>query len=126
MIDYRPHLMPKVRSDRIMEAASGMPCTLRIASFVPGLTCAGINTTVGVHLDGMGGKGMRTKDTDMAVAFGCCVCHDIISRVDKRSHEFLAEHYPAAVMERMLRGLIETHALLIDMGVIQIPDARIG
>lgn len=125
MSDYRPHMLPKVRSERIMESMSGLPCTLRIASFVPGRRCYGPSTTVGCHLPVVG-KGAGTKVTDMAVAAGCMACHDILDGRDAEAQAFIAEHYPAAMMQRMLNALVETHAILIDMGVIHIPNARIG
>lgn len=121
---HNPMMLPKVRSDAIMAAAEGSPCTLRIASFIPGRRCTGQDTTVGTHLP-IWGKGTSTKVTDMAVAFGCHACHDIIDGVDQEARRYLAEKFGAAMTERMLHGLTETHALLIDRGIIQIPDAVI-
>lgn len=123
-MDYRPHLLPKVRSDQIMAAAAGMPCTLRVASFAPGLTCAGNNTTVGCHLP-VAGKGVGTKVTDMAVAFGCATCHDIIDGRNMEAQRFIIERYPTAFVDRMLNGLVETHALLVRDGIITGPDFEI-
>jgi hypothetical protein len=125
MIDldrYRPHMLPKVRSDLIMASAAGKPCTARIASFIPGRCCAGRDTTVGAHAP-VTGKGMSTKVTDIAVLFTCGPCHDIIDGRDPAAWKHLIENYPAAVLDRILNGLVETHALLIDQGVIIIPDA---
>ncbi|MFV1626822.1 MULTISPECIES: nuclease domain-containing protein [unclassified Phaeobacter] len=124
MIQHRPHLLPKIRSEGIMDAAEGAPCTLRIASFVPGRRCAGHETTVGCHLP-IWGKGKSTKVTDMGVAFGCSACHAIIDGVDQEALRYLEKKFGAAMMTRMLHGLTETHALLIDHGVIVIPDAVI-
>ena len=120
---YRPHLLPKVRSAGIREAADGMPCTLRIASFVPGLTCSGAENTVGCHLPVMG-KGVGTKVTDMAIVFGCHVCHDILDGRNAEAHRFILENYPTAMTARMLEALIETHALLIDMEAVLVPDGE--
>jgi len=121
-----PHMLPKVRSDLIMASASGEHCCLRIASFIPGLTCSGRATTVGAHLP-VFGKGVNTKVTDMAVCFACATCHDILdclSSDGRRRNDYLAQHYPTAIMERLLFGLVETHARLIMGGVIVIPDAE--
>lgn len=114
--------LPKVRSDLIMASASGQPCALRIASFVPGRTCSGNNTTVGCHVPNFT-KGMSTKGTDMAVSYGCQACHDIIDGRDQKAMKYLMEKYPAAVLERMLNGLVETHARMIEDGIIVVPKA---
>lgn len=119
---YRPHMLPKVRSSLIMASAAGSPCTLRIATFVPGLMCADRSTTVGAHLP-IGGKGTSTKGTDMAVAFACGVCHRLLDEPSPMERKYL-DSYGGAVLDRMLRGLVETHALLIDQGIIVIPDAE--
>lgn len=121
---YRPEMLPKIRSEAIMEAAEGAPCTFRIASFIPGRKCAGNDTTVGCHLP-IWGKGTSTKVTDMAVGFGCRACHDIIDGVDREALRYLEKYYGAAMLERLLKGLTETHALLIKKGVIVIPDGEI-
>lgn len=121
---FNPFMLPKVRSDAIMEAANGSPCTLRIASFIPGRSCTSRETTVGCHLP-IWGKGASTKVTDMAAAFGCSACHAIIDGVDQEARRFLEEKYGAAMTTRMLHGLTETHSLLISQGVIQIPGATI-
>lgn len=121
---YNPHMLPKVRSDAIMAAAEGAPCTLRIATFIPGRRCSGNETTVACHLP-IWGKGTSTKVTDMAVAFGCSECHAIIDGVDREALRFLEEKHGEAILQRMLNALTETHALLISADVIQIPDAVI-
>ena len=113
---YRPHMLPKVRSAKIMAHASGQPCTLRIASFF-GVRCSGSNTTVGAHLP-TAGKGIATKSTDMAVVFACDECHRLLDS------QQAAMHYPVATLDRMIAALIETHAILITEGVIVIPDAE--
>ena len=118
------HLLAKVRSDRIMASAMGQPCSLRIASFVPGRRCSGVDTTVGTHLP-VFGKGMSTKVTDMAVAYGCHACHQIIDGPDKEARDYIFKHFPAAVVERMLHGLVETHCRLIEDGIINIPDGEL-
>ncbi|UWQ30212.1 nuclease domain-containing protein [Leisingera sp. M523] len=119
---HSPHMLPKVRSGAIMEAAKGSPCTLRIASFIPGRSCTSRETSVGCHLP-IWGKGVSTKVTDMAVAFGCSNCHAIIDGVDREALRYLEEKFGAAMTTRMLHGLTETHSLLISKGVIEIPGA---
>ncbi len=121
LTNYKPHMLPKVRSEDIMSSMAYLPCTLRLATFIPGLGCAHDDTVVGCHLP-VWGKGIHTKVTDMAVAAGCSRCHDLIDARDQR-WEWLQGKYPVAILERMLCGLTETHALLIDRGVIEIPDA---
>lgn len=121
---YNPHMLPKVRSKAIMAAAEGSPCTLRIASFIDGRRCSGNETTVGTHLP-IWGKGTSTKVSDMGVAFGCAACHAIIDGVDQEALRFLETQYGAAVLQRMLHGLSETHSLLISADIIQVPDGVI-
>ena len=121
---HQPHLLPKVRSDQIMASASGRPCTLRIASFLAGRRCRGPETTVLAHLP-VWGKGMSTKVTDLAGAYSCSTCHDLIDGRDASGHAYLMENFEAAVVGRMLHGLTETHALMLADGVIQIPGAEL-
>lgn len=123
MIDHRPHLLPKVRSKKLMAAMAGLPCTLRIASFIPGHTCSHQSTVVGCHLPVIG-KGTSTKVTDLAVAAGCFNCHALNEGVDKRINEIM-DRYPAGLTMRYLNALIETHALLIQHGIIVVPDGEI-
>lgn len=122
-VHYAPHMLPKVRSDEIRGAVRGWPCTLRIASFIPGHQCAGDDTTVLCHLTGLG-KGMSTKVTDIAAAAGCAHCHALVDRVDSRVR-YIEERYPAALADRYMQGMIETLTLLVTEGVIVIPRATI-
>lgn len=123
MTEHRPDLLPKLRSDLIMSSMRHFPCTLRIASFIPGHACAHQSTVVGCHLP-VFGKGMSTKVTDMAVAAGCAHCHALIEGVDKRGF-WIAENYPGAYYMRLLNGLVETHAMLVRDLVIDVPDGRL-
>lgn len=118
-----PALLPKVRSDAIMDAANGQPCSLRIASFV-GLSCSGPSTVVGCHLP-VTGRGVATKATDLAVAFGCQTCHDILDGRNQNALEVIRDRYPAAFTSRLLEGLVETQARLVGMGVIVVEGARV-
>ena len=125
MIDrYRPDMLPKLRSPLIRAAAAGKPCTLRIASFYPGGACAGTNTTVACHLPVVG-KGVGTKVTDLAVAFGCSVCHDIIDGRAPEKAAFIRDKYPAALVERLLGALVETQAILVDEDILTVNDPRL-
>lgn len=111
------HLLPKARSDVLMQAMSGYPCALRVSSFYPGHTCASAATVVGCHV-GSFGKGVGTKVTDLAVVAGCQNCHDIIDGRDKKRQDWIINHYPTAYVDRLLNGLIETHARLYSEGII--------
>lgn len=63
----------------IRDSANGEECTIRIPSVCNGRT----DTTVLCHLPGIdGGRGMAMKAIDLAAAFGCVACHDV---VDMRS-----------------------------------------
>ena len=115
---YSPHLAPKLRSPVIMAAAAGMPCTLRIASILGG-QCNGPETTVGCHLP-VGGKGMGTKVTDLAVVFGCAACHAALDR----GFGTLMQRYPVVTVTRLLNAVVETLTLLHDEGIIQVADNR--
>ncbi len=118
-----PENLPKVRSEALLAAVEGMPCTLRIASLIPGLTCAPAETVVPCHLP-VFGKGWGTKVSDLYVAAGCRICHDLLDGRDPR-WAWLADTYAAAVMQRQLCGLCETLALLIAADIIQIKGATI-
>ena len=121
---YRPNNLPKVRSPQIMASAAGMPCTLRIASFYPGLKCDGPETTVCAHLP-IWGKGVSSKVTDLGAAYGCFTCHSILDQPSSSVSKFLEANYAAAVMQRLLCGLTETHAIMVAEGIIVVPDAEI-
>ena len=115
---FNPHLLPKVRSTALLQAVRGMPCALRIASLYPGHTCAGVDTVVPCHLDRTIGKGMGTKVSDLFVAAGCLHCHDIIDGRDRMRRDWIMETYPAAYAERLIKGLSETQARWVGMGLI--------
>lgn len=125
MTYYRPHMMTKVRSQPIRDSADGKPCTLRIASFYPGYSCSSNETTVLVHLDDIGGKGTSTKVTDIGACYGCDRCHAILSGVDWKVRDFIAEKYALAYGHRIYTSLVETHAMLVDEGLIVIPRAEL-
>ena len=106
-----------------MASASGQPCSLRIASFI-GLSCSGTETVVGCHLP-VTGRGVATKATDLAVAFGCQTCHDILDGRNQNALAVIREKYPAALGFRLLDALVETQARLVGMGLISVPDMKV-
>lgn len=120
---YRPHMLPKVRSERIREAAAGMPCTLRIASLVPSLTCADRSTTVLCHLNSAG-KGMSTKSSDTFGVFGCKACHDILDGVDL-ARSYIEQFEVIEFHKRQIAALHETQALLIMAGILSVQGGEI-
>lgn len=125
MSHHNPQMLIKVRSKLIMSEMATFPrCTLQIASFIPGRKCSGNDTLVGAHLPTIG-KGWNTKVTDMSVACACGVCHDILDGRDQKGRDFIMEKYPAAINERMLLGLVETHSILVERGVIVVPDGAL-
>lgn len=117
-----PHLLPKVRSEGIMRAAQGQPCAIRVSSLYPMHRCSGVETVVACHLP-VDGKGVASKVTDTAVAFGCSNCHAILDGADASRRAYIIDHAPAAFMERLLRGYAETVTRLVIAGVIVVPDA---
>lgn len=123
MTYHNPTILPKVRSTALMAAMRDYPCTVRIASLIPGHHCAAQETVVGHHL-GTAGKGMSTKSSDLAVVAVCAHCHALLERVDARGRALL-EREPVAVIDRCLRGLIETHAMLARDGIITVRGGRL-
>lgn len=111
-----PVLLPKVRSAEIMRAANGMPCALRL----PGICNHNPQTTVFCHLPGLG-KSHASKVSDLHGSFGCSACHDAIDRHTYHLHGLT----DAMVLDAMLRGLCETQARMIGLGVIKIKGGKI-
>jgi hypothetical protein len=102
-----------------MAAMAGFPCAARVSSLFPGYTCSSQPTVVGCHV-GNFGKGISTKTTDMAVIAGCAHCHAIIDGVDRHRRDFIEVNYSTAYVNRLLMGLIETHARLVAAGIITV------
>ena len=118
-----PHNLPKVRSDAIMRAARDVPCQLRISNFIPGHNCSDPSTSVMAHPQSFG-KGIGTKVSDLGTMIACYNCHELLDGRDERiSH--LMGHYPTAVAERLTLGILATLQILVDKGVIVVPDGRI-
>lgn len=119
-----PELLPKLRSRALLDECRHMPCTLRIAGFA-GLLCSPASTVVGCHLPTIG-KGTATKVSDLYVAAGCQTCHDILDHRGMKSvREKIADQYPAAFMERLMRAHHETMAYWLAADLIQVKGARV-
>ncbi len=99
----------KVRSKALRHSARGETCTIRL----PGVCNHDAETTVLCHLPGHA-KGIGTKESDLHAAYACSACHDAI---DGRRPHYLGG---AIVLDAMLRGLSETHARMIDAGLITV------
>lgn len=107
-----------IRSRQIREAARGQRCTVRI----PGVCNATGETTVLAHFS-YASSGMGTKPSDLGSAAFCCFgCHEIVDRRAKRPHGVLLEDIEWC----KARGMAETMARLVDMGIIQIKGACNG
>ena len=109
-------LLPKVRSKKLMAAAKGQMCSLRL----PGICNHNPQTTVLAHLPGIG-KGISTKVSDLHGAFACSACHDAIDRFGYEKFGLTA----AMVLDAMLRGHCETQARWVSLGLISGTDWEI-
>ena len=118
-----PNMLPKVRSRTLLDACAFMPCELRIASFV-GMRCAPQDTVVGCHLPTIG-KGVSTKVSDLFVAAGCQICHDILDGRQKRILETISANYPAALAEQIMRANHATISRWVGMGLITVEGGEI-
>lgn len=96
----------RVVSKKIRNAARGQSCTLRLSecNFNP-------ETTVLAHLPN-GFKGMGMKGLDTVAVFACSSCHDAI---DGRVHNTGPVDW-----RDITRALAETHAILIDAGIVEV------
>ncbi|MFY0633642.1 MAG: DUF1364 family protein [Vannielia sp.] len=119
-----PEMLPKVVSEAIRGFAKGQPCALRMASLIPGQTCAPESTVVYCHMRALGG-GMSTKTSDLEGAFGCAHCHAIADGVDRQALKWIEAKYPAALAWRALKGAAETRARLLHTGLIVVPGGEI-
>lgn len=122
-MSYRPHMLVKVRSEALMDAIGGMPCTARIAGLVPGHRCAPANTVVGAHV-GRLGKGVATKVSDLNVIAACLHCHQLIDGVDARIWALLKDQ-PATTLKRLIDAQHETWALLVQAEIITVKGATL-
>ena len=96
----------RVVSKKIRTAARGQNCTLRLSecNFNP-------ETTVLAHLPN-GFKGMGMKGLDTVAVFACSDCHDSI---DGRT-----SNTGPVDWRDITRALAETHAILIDAGIVEV------
>jgi hypothetical protein len=123
MNQFNPNLLIKVRSDDLMQECERMPCELRIAGFI-GLKCESPETVVGSHIEGSIGKGTSTKVSDVFVAAGCRLCHDLLACVDPRGH-IIRDSYPSAFWHQVMRANQATISRWISAGLIVIPDSEL-
>jgi hypothetical protein len=45
--------------------------------------------------------------------------------VDRAAADYLSKNYPAAVLERMLKGMCETQSRWVSMGLIEVKGGRV-
>ncbi|WP_138069727.1 DUF1364 domain-containing protein [Sulfitobacter sp. EhC04] len=132
--EYRPHMLPKVRSEDLMNAIGGtfsgrhvslpMPCTMRIAGLV-GLRCADRRTVVGCHSGNLG-KGMSTKVSDLSAIAGCMTCHALWDRVQTGWRTLHTDpDLRAQMFQRILAATHETQAMLVQDGIITVKGASL-
>ena len=70
------------------------------------------------------GKGISTKVSDLNIAAGCQVCHDLLARVDP-AWQILMDRYPAAVQRQIHQAHMETLARWLECEAIVVPDGAI-
>jgi hypothetical protein len=121
MTILNPHMLPKVRSPALMAGVRGMPCALRLGTFL-GRPCAPSDTVVACHLP-VFGKGVATKVSDLFTVAGCSSCHEIL---DGSLGVELRKRDPFAYMQRLLFALCETQARHVAEGRISVPDNQKG
>ncbi|MGW8178839.1 MAG: nuclease domain-containing protein [bacterium] len=98
------------RNKKILAAAKGQPCYLRI----PGVCTGGGADTVACHSNlGEDGKGGSQKADDCFISFGCQACHD---EYDGRTHKSgLSSDFLQYFFDR---GMKRTWRNLLDRGII--------
>lgn len=111
-----PVLLPKVRSDLLMQSARGQACSLRL----PGICNHRNETVVLAHLPGIG-KSMASKVSDLHTAYACGACHTAIDTFGWERRGLTA----AIVLDAMLRGHAETQARMVGMGLILVPGMAV-
>lgn len=103
--------LPPLRSRRVLRAAKGKPCTLRLPTI-----CNGNNaTTVPCHIRDRH-KGMGQKSSDSSIVFGCSDCHDYLDH-----HFFDGRVEPVVLRDCIIRAMQETLEILIREMVIGWP-----
>jgi len=101
---------PRIESQHIRKAARGELCTVQIA----GICRHDPATTVLAHLPDESG-GMARKSDDIAAAFACDVCHDVLDgrRAWPHSEAEHSEWYQRRAMVRTWRRLVELGVVTI-------------
>ncbi|WP_306150670.1 nuclease domain-containing protein [Roseovarius sp. MMSF_3281] len=132
-MNYRPHLLPKVRSEALTNAIGGkiagqhfsapMPCTVRISGLVPGHRCADQSTVVAAHTGNLG-KGVSTKVSDIACVAACMACHDLIDGRDSRWW-WLMDNRCFETMNRIITAQHETLAMLIEHEIVVVKGGEL-
>lgn len=118
-------LLPKIRSKAIMQAPKTLnaQCSARIGTFLM-QPCSPPDTNVMHHLDGVGGRGVSTKVTDLATIIVCHNCHRLLETPSPGESDAL-HRFGAAVAVQLLRALVETQAQLVGAGIIEVKDGEI-
>lgn len=119
-----PSLLPKVRSRSLLDTVRDMPCTLRIAGFVPGGACSPQSTVVPCHVKSAG-KSMASKSSDLHVVAACHACHEIMDWRDKKGADYIADRYAAALAWQVVNAIYETQHRWVAMGMIDVKGAEI-
>lgn len=99
-------ITPLIRSKKLLAAAKGQPCTLRL----PGICNSNPETTVSAHIRDQH-KGMGQKASDYSIVFACSDCHFALDQ----------GHLGDEANWYVVRGLQETWGLLIARGIIIVP-----
>lgn len=107
--------MQPIRSDAILKAAKGKPCTLRF----PGICNHDPATTVAAHVRDRF-KGGAIKASDHSSVHACYACHSYLDEGHGTAHRMSdADLYLA-----IIGALQETWLTLIHDGIIQVPQNK--
>jgi hypothetical protein len=99
--------MPLV-STKLRQSARGQACTFCI----PAICNGNPETTVLAHIRDES-KGLSNKANDYSAAFACSACHEHFDQ-NRMSKEERATY--------ALRGLQRTHAIWVELGLMQFPE----
>ena len=107
-------MLPKnkpIESKAIRRSAKGQDCQLRF----PGICNSRPETVVFCHLPG---SAMSLKNDDLAGAYGCSACHDVLDgRADSQFDRTMIKLW-------FWDGVKRTHRILYDLGIIKIEDTQ--
>lgn len=98
-------------------------CSARIGTFLM-QPCSPQETNVMHHLDGVGGRGVGTKVTDLATIIVCHNCHRLLEEPSPGEADAL-HRFGAAMTQQLLRALVETQAQLVGAGIIKVKGGEI-